>query len=823
MSTSTPLKAYVAALLAASVLSGFATAPAFAQDTSSTTPDPTSAAVSPAGAVAVGDIVVTARKRKESLQKVPLTITALTSEMIAKTDTKTVYDLATRTPGLYYGTSGGRNGGNKLQIRNLSTGTSGGSKASVFIDGVFVAGDYSSTPLNNLERVEVLKGPQSAYFGRSTFVGAVNFVTRDPGDKFEGRIEVVAATQDETDVTAFVTTPIIGSTLSNTISGRIYDYHGPSAWTGPGGYHFGDQSTRAVTDKLVFRPTSDITIRWYNSYVHDRDHLPQTTYAPLSSRNLKVVRPDGTVAYYFAGNVNIDHSATNASTLYHTQVYNGVLNNPGVNRKQFRSVLSADGKILGQTLSAFAAYGNEKLQNNYDSYYLGAQTVSAPDANGVLQNYSFNQQNYYAFQQTKDKQAELRLSSPSSWRLRYTLGYNFTKISGVTTYDYDPTRADGSHVYATPVRILSNTNTVLGNPSKTNGVFGGLYFDVTPQITVSGELRHQWDQISAVTTVQAYSATFQSTLPRFNIQFQPNNHLNFYAVYSVGNNPGGFNTNVPEANLPAGVKVAYGEEKLYNYEGGMKTTWLDGKLTFNIAAYHMDWKNEQVLQSYLTNYPSIGAVSALYSNAAASYVNGFEAELNAQVTRALVLRATASYGKAKYKTYCSSNYYALTGVATGLGCRSVAGKQQEGTPATQISLFADYSHALNETTTGYIRADYQYQSKIFLDEWNSAWIGAANLAGVRIGIQTKHLGFELFVRNLFDDDHSARVTRASFVAVGGSACSVAASAAKTCAAGNYPAVVTAYGTTTAGAAGYQDIADTARRPRQFGLRGTLTF
>ena len=161
----------------------------------------------------VGDIVVTARKSSERLQDVPLTISALSAATLEKTDTKTIFDLATRTPGLYFGTTGGRNGGNKLQIRNLSTGTSGGSKASVFIDGVFISGDYSSTALANLERIEVLKGPQSAYFGRSTFVGAVNFVTRDPGENFTGKIDAIWAGDGERDVSGFITTPIVSDVL----------------------------------------------------------------------------------------------------------------------------------------------------------------------------------------------------------------------------------------------------------------------------------------------------------------------------------------------------------------------------------------------------------------------------------------------------------------------------------------------------------------------------------------------------------------------------------------------------------------------------------
>lgn len=801
--------------------------PAFAQTVDTTAP----AEAEEAG---IGDIVVTARKTSERLQDVPLTITALSSETLEKTDTKTIFDLATRTPGLYFGTTGGRNGGNKLQIRNLSTGTSGGSKASVFIDGVFISGDYSSTALANLERIEVLKGPQSAYFGRSTFVGAVNFVTKDPGDNFEGKFDAISATDGELDFSGYVTTPIAEGVLSNTIAARYFEYRGPDAWVNRDGYHFGDQSTIALTNKLIFTPSDWLTIRWYGSYVHDRDHIPQTSYAPINTRNSRIVRPDGRISYYYKGSVNIDHSRANAPNLYQ-QFIIGYINNPGVTRDQYRSVLSFDADILdGHSLSGFAAYADEKLANRFDASYLGARAnVIAPNAADVPTAYSFNASNFEFRQRTKDQQYEIRLNAPEEQSLRYTIGYNYTKIYGSTQGFFDPVTPAGVKVNPAPLVTTNNLNTVLTNPSQTHGIFGGIYWDVSDQLTVSAELRHQWDKITLTQLPTAFapvpnpaflSASFQATLPRFNVQYKVNDDLQFYGIYSIGNNPGGFNANVPTSfPLPPGVERAFGEEKLTNYEFGVKSTWLDGRLLFNAAVYHMVWDNQQVPQSVLTNFPAAGGVTVFTTATSKSTVTGFEAELEALPAEGLNLRGTVSYGKAKYKELCSTNYFALTGIATGFGCRSVAGFQQEGTPALQLSLFADYNFPLNDDTEGFIRADYQHQSKIYLDEWNDAWMGAANLAGLRIGAQSRGITVEAFIRNLFNDDHSPRTTRVSFTGVGGASCSVPQTQAGTCPAGNYPAVTNALGSFPAGAAGNQSYADTARRPRQFGVRVGYKF
>ncbi|UVO50692.1 TonB-dependent receptor [Sphingomonas sp. SUN019] len=810
-------------LLAATMLAPWFATPALAQSAAgpADAADQPATDAQPAG---IGDVIVTARKTGERLQDVPLTITALTAETLEKTDTKTIFDLATRTPGLYFGTTGGRNGGNKLQIRNLSTGTSGGSKASVFIDGVFMSGDYSSTALANLERIEVLKGPQSAYFGRSTFVGAVNFVTKDPGDVFAGKIDAITATDGEYDISGYLTTPIVKGVLSNTIAARYFEYGGPDAWVNRDGYHFGDQKTVAVTNKLVFTPTDWLKIRWYGSYVHDRDAIPQTSYAPINTRNSRIVRPDGTVSYYYKGSVNIDHSRANAPNLYQ-QFIKGYITDPGVTRNQYRSVFSFDADLGGSSLSGFAAYSDEKLANRFDASYLGARAgVIAPNAADVPTAYSFNASNFASFVRTKDQQYELRLTAPQDQRLRYTFGYNYTKIYGSTRALFDPVTPAGLKVNAAPIVVTNNRNTVLTNPSQTHGIFGGLYFDVTDQLTISAELRQQWDKISLTQLPTAFAptpnpafleASFKATLPRLNIQYKVNDDLQFYAIYSVGNNPGGFNANVPTSfPLPTGVDRAFGEEKLYNYEGGLKSTWLDGRLIFNAAVYHMNWKNQQVPQATLTNFPQPGATTVFTTASSRSTVTGFEAELEALPAEGLNLRATASYGKAKYKELCSTNYFALTGIATGFGCRSVAGFQQEGTPALQLSLFADYDFPLTDTVNGYIRADYQHQSKIYLDEWNDAWMGAANLAGLRIGVQTGRITVEGFVRNLLNDDHSARTTRVSFTGVGGTSCAVGA----VCPVGSYPTITTPLGTFPAGAAGNQSFADTARRPRQVGVR-----
>ncbi|MDX2225387.1 MAG: TonB-dependent receptor plug domain-containing protein, partial [Rhodospirillaceae bacterium] len=135
--------------------------------------------------VGIEEIVVTARKQAESLQSVPLSVTAFTTEALQNINPRTLSDLNNLSPSLNFQAGTGRGGQGRLQMRGTSGGTAGTSKATIYMDGVFIAGNSQNVNFAELERVEVIPGPQSALFGRSTFGGAVNYITRDPTDEYK--------------------------------------------------------------------------------------------------------------------------------------------------------------------------------------------------------------------------------------------------------------------------------------------------------------------------------------------------------------------------------------------------------------------------------------------------------------------------------------------------------------------------------------------------------------------------------------------------------------------------------------------------------------
>ena len=140
-----------------------------------------------ANELALEEVVVTARKKEESLQDVPISVTAITADRIEELRILSPDDIARFTPGFSYVSSFGRLNQERPTVRG-QTNILGAANASFFVDGVYVNGPSVSTETSNLERIEVIKGPQAALYGRATFAGAINFITKAPTNEFAGKL-----------------------------------------------------------------------------------------------------------------------------------------------------------------------------------------------------------------------------------------------------------------------------------------------------------------------------------------------------------------------------------------------------------------------------------------------------------------------------------------------------------------------------------------------------------------------------------------------------------------------------------------------------------
>ncbi len=215
------------------------------------------------------EIIVTARKREESLQEVPVSISVLTDNLIEETGILTQEELFQLVPGIYYDEGPDRNAAfpsvRGVQSNEIATNRT---KVTAFVDGMPILGSQGSLGFGNLQQVEVYRGPQSAAFGRSTFGGAINYVTRDPGEEFEGNLSADVNGYGRRLMRAGVSGPI-SDTVGFMLNAEYEDSTAPDDYlatnvttpvTGDA-VQYGERSTESISGKLTFAPSDNLDVK----------------------------------------------------------------------------------------------------------------------------------------------------------------------------------------------------------------------------------------------------------------------------------------------------------------------------------------------------------------------------------------------------------------------------------------------------------------------------------------------------------------------------------------------------------------------------------
>lgn len=220
------------------------------------------------------EIVVTARRREEGLLDTPIAITAITSEDIVAQGIRSFGDIVQATPGINISnTSSGRSDRSfqTITLRALNPSSTLTTLVSTFIDGAPVASSIAVNAVLDPERVEILRGPQSVYFGRNTFAGAVNVVNKLPGDEFGGSVSLMGGSRDNYDVSGSIDGPLFSDKLGFRLSGRTYSRDGSYDNAVSPDETLGDQSTQSVSLHLTADPTERLSIKVFGLYSEDDD------------------------------------------------------------------------------------------------------------------------------------------------------------------------------------------------------------------------------------------------------------------------------------------------------------------------------------------------------------------------------------------------------------------------------------------------------------------------------------------------------------------------------------------------------------------------
>ena len=603
---------------------------------------------------------MTARKIEERLQDAPTTVAVATAEQIDRLGLDNLTDIAKTTPGLVFDDTFGRDA-NRPVIRGQAN-ILGQSGVAYFIDGIYYSGSLADYDIDTVSRVEVIKGPQSALYGRNTYSGAINLISKVPSSTWKGRVQGDISEHNRYEITANVRGPLADG-LGVALGGRYYHNAGEFRNTYDG-TRLGKQQTASLYGMLRFDNGGPIKASLRANYNATDDGQPAIFAQSADANNCffdngNLYRGKGR---YFCGTIRPQALSSD---------YSRQFTNPskvGLEAKTFNSALRFDFELADKlTLTSLTGYNRRVADTNTDGEYSGnsfnnvifaytpgfTTTAAGPPRtrnvtilSSSVQDFTFSNHN-----ETKDWSQELRLAYDSD-RVHLLLGGYYFKQSD----DSNDTRVvpagalalaqANANAAATSLcnqlsyclTITPPTITAANLPESRNtnffdisnkAVFGSIGVDLTDTLSISAEGRYAEESITQAT--QTYnngtvapapsivSKTFKKFTPRITASWKAApNHL-IYATYAEGQKPGGFNSNTA---IVAGFPN-FDPENNKIYELGSKNQFLDGALTVNLAVYHTEITGYQITQNVSVPPNQV----ALTRNGGNARINGAELEL----------------------------------------------------------------------------------------------------------------------------------------------------------------------------------------------------
>ncbi|WEK44073.1 MAG: TonB-dependent receptor [Candidatus Sphingomonas colombiensis] len=695
------------------------------------------------GGAQIPDVIVTAQKRSERLQDVPIAVTAITAEAIQNRRTLDLVDLSNQAPGLQIKSDD--NGANpRIFIRGV--GVNDFNPATNSAVGIYADGVYVGSPLAqrlaffDLQQVEVLRGPQGTLYGRNTTGGAINVTSRLPGNEPEADLSAEYGRFNSVNVQGGVSVPLIVDKLSIRLAGLYQrdDGYTLNRLTN----HFGNNTNRwAVRGTLHFTPSANVTDNLVIStgrstggsiWAYNRSLQPQTAAA---------TGPDGLClpAYYTSGQCTNFMGYANTST----NLYQGDYGFEGKDRVNLFTVSNTLTVDLG-AVSIVSVTGYQHANRN-DQEDTDASPIPVITASYIARQNTFSQ--------------ELRLQSNGHTPLRYVVGayYAHDYLNNNSAYNVLPLVQE---MIATPdnptgtdlVDGIGLFGWPLTQKVDSYAAFGQLDYDLTEQLTLTGGLRYSADHKDFHYVSQAANGlvpiftfdgakTFESVTGKVGLQYRLSPTANIYASYNRGAKSGGFFSG--QTGNPADLGP-YKDETVNAYEVGAKTELLGRTLRANVSAFYYDYKN---LQVYTT--VEDGAITRqLFTNASAAKIYGGELELEATPTRGLTVSLNAAYLHATYSDFISAG-------------NDYSGNTLPSAPKISIQGAIDWQH---QTPLGTLVANtsMSFRSKVFFDTSNAARLGdqARAFVDARLGLRVARDKLEIGVwgKNIFNEVNISDMT-----------------------------------------------------------------
>ncbi len=565
------------------------------------------------------DLVVTARRREESLIDVPISMSVLTGDTLRDTGAVDITVLQDKTPNLTLQIARGSNStliafsrgvGQQDPLWGFEPGVG------LYVDDVYVARPQGAVlDIFDVERVEVLRGPQGTLYGRNTIGGAIKYVTKRLGDDFEGSVRAAYGSYDQIDLIGQVTVPVFdGFSIGGAVARYWRDGYGTNLTTGAEHY---DKDVIAARVSAEYNPTDTIFFRLAGDRVLDKSNPRHGTR----------LLPNGADPVY----------APTAS-VYDTRAGIGDDNRVVTQGLSFTGEIGLSSALTFKTITAYRQ-GESDTVIDFDNTRLPTLDIPA---------------------RYEDRQFTQELQ----------LLYEGDRVQGVVGLYYLNGRAAGA--FDTVVGLL-NTTTLTSGEVKTESyaAFGDVSFDVTEQFSISVGGRYTKDSKEGTVYRQNFTGIrsprfgnaaaipglvrtdytnerdFEQFTPRVSLSYEVRPELNFYASYGKGFKSGGFDMRGDALFTPTTVN-GYAPEKIDSYEIGMKGAFLDRTLFLNVAGYHSKYKDQQVT----IQVPNVlGGIASFVDNAGRADIWGAEAEARIVPSRNFSATMTLGYTNADYKEF----------------------------------------------------------------------------------------------------------------------------------------------------------------------------
>lgn len=658
---------------------------------------------------ALEEIIVTASKRREALSKTGVSVSAVSGQELEDRAANSLQDYLAFIPGVSL-QSGGTPGYGEVSIRGIAA-QSVGATVATYIDGV-PFGPTSALTENalftldmnptDLDRVEVLKGPQGTLYGASSMGGLIKYVTRAPDlNNCEFR-----ATEDYnqaynggpgTKFSGAVSLPLIPGELALRLNGYYLHDGGYITDVGIGGEDTNRDNNRGFHGSLLYKPFADLSIR-LNAITQDTSVHGQN----VVDVNLATGQP------VYGGWTQIRYLAepfTNSVRLYSAEINYHFVPFDLVSATSYSSL-------------------NPTSTSDVTSVY---QAIGLPQASPATP--IGGTAGFPSHKVTQELRLDGERVGPVEWMagtffqhedvVDYVSEYQYSTPAFTPLTDLQQTFRQGT---LTEYAGFANLTWYIVPSFDFTAGFRDSHISQTSYRGLAGVLQNPSDPTQYLTSYQAFSES--SNTYSAGLRWRITDDILWYARAASGYRPGGGRT-IP-FGAPAGYKDYYNPDSLWDYESGIKLRGLQGRLTFDADAFWINWKNIQALQ------PLPGSIIVNDGNAGSAISRGLEAEVKYIPVSGVTLGANGAFTQAKFTETVPTV--------------SVNGESLFYVPKYTATVYGDFSRSIGKGWSGFFGADYEYTAQR-LDE-NRTPLPAYSVWNAHLGVRDVHYRMNVYVNNL---------------------------------------------------------------------------